>query len=132
LCQKYTMDKQLFGSLDALDEMPASPGPSMQDYQRVLDQVADPSLIYLASLLRFSGFRLDPRRARRNESMAASALRRLNVEIESQEKVLLMVREKSLLTEGLQRGGLDGSFILQEVCGDVGTAGHLDIELLFD
>jgi len=129
-CRKYTIDEQVFRSIDALDEMAASPGPSMHDYQRVLDQVADPSLIYLASLLCFSGFRLDPRRARRHELIAASALRRLNVEIENQEKVLLMVREQSLLTEVSQRRDLDDSFILQEVCDAVETTDNLNMLLL--
>jgi len=129
-CRKYTIDEQVFRSIDALEEMAASPGVSMHDYQRVLDQVADPSLIYLALLLRYSGYRLDPRRAPRHEAVAACALRRLNVEAESQEKVLLMVREQRLLTEVSQRRDLDDPFILQEVCDAVETADNLNMLLL--
>jgi [protein-PII] uridylyltransferase len=129
-CRKYTIDEQVFRSIDALDEMATSPGPSMHDYQRVLDQVADPSLIYLASLLRYSGFRLDPRRAPRHEAIAACALRRLNVEAEGQEKVLLLVREQRLLAEVSQRRDLDDSFILQEVCDAVETTDNLNMLLL--
>jgi len=129
-CRKYTIDEQVFKSIDALDEMAASPGPSMHDYQRVLDQVADPSLIYLALLLRYSGFRLDLRRAPRHEAVAAQALRRLNVEGESQEKILLMVREQRLLAEVSQRRDLDDPFILQEVCDAVETADNLNMLLL--
>ena len=46
-CRKYTIDEEVFRSIDALDDMAASPGISMHDYQRVLDQVADASLVYL-------------------------------------------------------------------------------------
>lgn len=129
-CRKYTIDEQVFKSIDALDEMAASPGTSMHDYQRVLDQVADPSLIYLALLLRYSGYWLDPLRAPRHEAVAACALRRLNVEAESQEKILLMVREQRLLAEVSQRRDLDDPFILQEVCDAVETADNLNMLLL--
>lgn len=129
-CRKYTVDEQVFKSIDALDDMAASPGGSMHDYQRVLDQVADVSLIYLALLLCHGGFRLDPRHAPRHDAVAASALRRLNVESESQEKVLLLVREQRLLTEVSQRRDLDDPFILQEVCDAVETADNLNMLLL--
>ncbi|MCI0723606.1 MAG: hypothetical protein L0338_32310 [Acidobacteria bacterium] len=128
--RKHTVDEQVFMAIDALDEMAASPAASMHDYQRVLDQVADPSLIYLALLLRSSGFRLDPRQAPRHEAAAACALRRLNVEAESQEKVLLLVREQQLLAEVSQRRDLDDPFILQEVCDTVETADNLNMLLL--
>ena len=129
-CRKYTIDEQVFKSIDALDDMAASPGASMHDYQRVLDQVADASLVYLALLLRHGGFRLDPRHAPRHDAVAACALRRLNVESESQEKVLLMVREQRLLAEVSQRRDLDDPFILQEVCDAVETADNLNMLLL--
>jgi [protein-PII] uridylyltransferase len=129
-CRKYTIDEQVFKSIDALDDMAASPGASMHDYQRVLDQVADASLIYLALLLRHSGFRLDPRYAPRHDAVAACALRRLNVESESQEKVLLLVREQRLLAEVSQRRDLDDPFILQGVCDAVETADNLNMLLL--
>ncbi len=129
-CRKYTIDEQVFKSIDALDDMAVSPGVSMHDYQRVLDQVADASLIYLALLLRHSGFRLDPRYAPRHDAVAACALRRLNVESESQEKVLLLVREQRLLAEVSQRRDLDDPFILQEVCDAVETADNLNMLLL--
>ena len=129
-CRKYTIDEEVFRSIDALDDMAASPGVSMHDYQRVLDQVADASLVYLALLLRCSGFRLDPRHAPRHDAIAACALRRLNVEPESQEKVLLLVREQRLLAEVSQRRDLDDPFILQEVCDAVETADNLNMLLL--
>lgn len=129
-CRKYTIDEQVFRSIDALDKMAASPGTSMHDYQRVLDQVTDPSLIYLALLLRYSGSWLDPLRTPRHEAVAACALRRLNVEAESQERILLMVREQRLLAEVSQRRDLDDPFILQEVCDAVETADNLNMLLL--
>jgi [protein-PII] uridylyltransferase len=129
-CRKYTIDEQVFNSIDALDDMAASPSAAMHDYQRVLDQVADVSLVYLALLLRNGGFRLDPRHAPRNDAVAAYALRRLNIESESREKVLLMVREQRLLAEVSQRRDLDDPFILQEVCDAVENAENLNMLLL--
>jgi len=129
-CRKYTIDEEVFKSIDVLDEMAASPVVSMHDYQRVLDQVADASLVYLALLLRYSGFRLAPGHLPRHGAIAAYALCRLNVEPESQEKVLLLVREQRLLAEVSQRRDLDDPFILQEVCDAVETADNLNMLLL--
>ncbi|HEX2523938.1 MAG TPA: hypothetical protein VHP35_17625, partial [Terriglobia bacterium] len=130
LHRKYTIDEEVLKSIDVLDDMAASPGVSMHDYQRVLDQVADASHLYLALLLRYSGFRLDPRHVARHDAIAACALRRLNVDLESQEKVLLLVREQRLLAEVSQRRDLDDPFILQEVCDAVETADNLNMLLL--
>lgn len=126
----HTIDEIVFRSIDVLDEVATLPGPLMHDYQRVLDQVADASLIYLGLLLRCSGSFLDSRRAPRHEPIAACALRRLNVEAEGQEKVLLLVREQRLLAEVSQRRDLDDPFILQEVCDSVESADNLNMLLL--
>ena len=129
-CRKYTIDEQVFRSIDVLDDMTVSPAVSTHDYQRVLDQVADPSLIYLALMLRYSGARLDSRRTLRHEAVAASALRRMDLEPENQEKVLLMVREQRLLVEVSQRRDLEDPFILQEVCDAVEAADNLNMLLI--
>lgn len=129
--QKYTLDEEILRAIDCLDEMATSTQPAMHDYQRVLDQVADPSLIYLALLLRESKRSLDWRQRRPiTEAAAAGAMRRLRVERESHEKVLLLVREHQLLAEISQRRDFDDPLILQEVCDTVETADNLNMLLL--
>ncbi len=127
---KYTLDEEILRALESLDEMATSTRPSMHDYQRVLDQVTDASLIYLALLLREAGPARGSKRRHLPEASAAGALRRLGVERESHEKVLLLVREHQLLAEISQRRDLDDPLILQELCDTVETAENLNMLLL--
>lgn len=127
---KHTLGERILRAIDALDALAASSSPSLHDYQRVLEQIVDPSLVYLALLLREAGRQLNPQKAPQQEAVVSKALRRLNVDPESQEKVLLLVRERHLLCEVSQRRDIDDPFILQELCDTVETADNLNMLLL--
>jgi len=94
---KYTVDEHTLMAIDALDEIAHSSNPSLHDYQRVLDQVMDSSLIYLALLLHDTGKGHGPGHASRTERLAARALHRMNFGSEIRDKVLLLVPEHLLL-----------------------------------
>jgi len=128
--RKYAVDEQVLRALDALDALATSSSPALHDYQRMFEQIVDSSLIYLALLLKDLGRQLDPQGAPRQEALAAKVLRRLNVDRESQEKVLLLVRERHLLNEISQRRDIEDPFLLQEVCDSVETADNLNMLLL--
>jgi [protein-PII] uridylyltransferase len=128
--RKYTVDEQILRTLDALDALATSSSPTLHDYQRMFEQVVDSSLLYLALLLKDLGRQLNPEKAPRHEALAAKVLRRLNVDREGREKVLLLVRERHLLSEVSQRRDIEDPFLLQEVCDTVETADNLNMLLL--
>ncbi len=126
-----TVDEHTLNAIETLDTIVNTKSPGLHDYQRVLDEVADPSLIYLALLLHETGKSVTVQDHPNHEHYAAKALRRINLDSESVEKVLLLIREQHLLTRVSQRRDLDDPFILQEVSEKLEAADNLNMLLLF-
>ncbi len=127
---RYSVDEHTLMAIDALDQIANSSNPSHHDFQRVLDQVTDPLLIYLALLLHDTGKGHGSGHALRSEQLAARALHRMNFSEENREKVLLLVREHLLLGHVSQRRDIDDPLIVQEVSDTVETADNLNMLLL--
>ena len=127
---KYSIDEHTLRAIEALDQLADSTDPTLHDYQRVLDQVMDPSLIYFALLLHDAGKGLAHADTTGSERLAARALHRLNYDLESREKVLFLVREHLLLGHISQRRDIDDPLIVQEVSATVETADNLNMLLL--
>ena len=127
---KYSVDEHTLMAIEALDEIANSSNPSHHDFRRVLDQVMDPSLIYLALLLHDTGKGRGPGHATRSERLATKALHRMNFGSETRDKVLLLVREHLLLGHVSQRRDIDDPLIVQEVSDTVETADNLNMLLL--
>jgi [protein-PII] uridylyltransferase len=135
LCQsdgvhKYSVDEHTLMAIDALDQIANSSDPTHHDLQRVLDQVVDPSLIYLALLLHDTGKGSGSGHAFRSERLATKTLQRMNLDEEGRDKVLLLVREHLLLGHVSQRRDMDDPLIVQEVSDTVETAENLNMLLL--
>ena len=129
--RKVTIDEHTLIAIEALDNIVNTKSPGLHDYQRVLDEVADPALLYLALLLHESGKSVTLQANPNHEHYATKALRRMNLDTESIEKVLMLIREQHLLTRVSQRRDLDDPFILQEVSETLETADNLNMLLLF-
>ncbi|MFN8007570.1 MAG: HD domain-containing protein [Terriglobia bacterium] len=129
--RNITLDEHTLRTIEILDNVVNTKSPGLHDYQRVMDAVADPSLIYAALLLHESGKSVSVREHPHHEHFAAKALRRMNFDMESIEKILLLVREQHLLTRVSQRRDLDDPLILQDVCDTLETADNLNMLLLF-
>jgi [protein-PII] uridylyltransferase len=127
---KYSVDEHTLMAIDTLDEIANSSNPSLHDCRRVLDQVMDSSLIYLALLLHDAGKGHGPGHPSRSERLAARAFHRMNVSAETRDKVLLLVREHLLLGHVSQRRDIDDPLIVQEVSDTVETADNLNMLLL--
>ncbi len=125
-----SLDELTLHAVEVVDEVATSRDPSMQDYQRVLEQVSDPSLLYLALLFIHTGQSGGSGEAVQKERLAARALQRMNVEPESREKLLLLVREHQLLGHVSQRRDIDDPLIVQEVSENVETSDNLNMLLL--
>ena len=126
---KHTVGEQVFRAISCLERIAASASLVTQDYSRVLDQVADPSLIYLAILLSSSGRQLKSK-ITAHEAVAAKVLRRLGLSHDSQERILFLIREQRLLHDVSQRRDIDDPLILQGLCETVETSDNLNMLLL--
>ena len=129
--RKVTVDEHTLIAVEALDNLANTKSPGLHDYQRVLDEVTDPALLYLALLLHESGKSTTVQEQPNHEHYATKALRRMKLDSESIEKVLLLIREQHLLTRVSQRRDLDDPYILLELSETLETADNLNMLLLF-
>lgn len=127
---KYSADEHTLKCIEVLDEVASSSDPVLHDYQRVMEQVSDPWLVYFALLLHDAGKGLGPAHALKSERLAAGALQRMNVDRQSREKILLLVREHMLLGQVSQRRDIDDPLTIQEASTVVETADNLNMLLL--
>jgi [protein-PII] uridylyltransferase len=106
LASPYTVDELILRAVDVLDEVANSTNPTLQDYHRVLEQITDPSLVYLALLLHGTAKQSGQSHTAKSERLVGRVLQRLNFGSESREDVLLLVREHLLLAQVSQRRDL--------------------------
>ncbi|MEW5978132.1 MAG: HD domain-containing protein [Acidobacteriota bacterium] len=126
----WTVDEHTLRSIEIIDEVVRSSDPALHDYQRVLEEVAEPHLLYLALLLHDCGKGLGPGHAAQSERLAAGALQRVGMDHDSRAKILTLIRHHMLLAHVSQRRDIDDPLIVQEVCDVVETADNLNMLLL--
>ena len=126
----YSVDEHMLRAVDCLDQVANSTDPGLKDYRGLLQQVQDPSILYLALLLHEAGSGTQGDSVRNSQPLAARALQRLNFSPEDQEKTLLLVREQHVLAHVSQRRDFDDPQIIQEVSAVVETADNLNMLLL--
>ena len=126
----HSLDEHTLRALDRLDRVANSTDPGLKDYRGLLERVEDPSILTLGLLLHETGSGGPNEPARNGRPMAVRALRRLNVSPEDLDKVLLLVREQTLLAHVSQRRDLDDPQIVQEVSAVVETTDNLNMLLL--
>ena len=126
----FSVDEHTLRALDRLDQVANSTNPGLKDYRGLLEQVEDPSILTLGLLLHETGSGGLDEPARNSQSMAVRALQRLNVSPEDREKVLMLVREQTLLAHVSQRRDFDDPQIVQEVSAVVETTDNLNMLLL--
>ena len=128
--RRYSIDEHTLRAVDRLDQVANSTDPGLKDYRGLLEQVEDPSILYLGLLLHETGSSGPDRPSGNVQPMAVRALQRLGVSPEDRDKVLMLVGEQTLLAHVSQRRDLDDPQIVQEVSAAVETTDNLNMLLL--
>ena len=126
----YSVDEHTLRAVDCLDQVADSTDPGLKDYRGLLQQVQDPSILYLALLLHETGSGSLGESAVNGQPLIVRALQRMNFSPEDREKALLLVREQLLLAHVSQRRDFDDPQIIQEIGAVVETADNLNMLLL--
>ncbi len=128
--RRYSIDEHTLRAVDRLDQVASSTDPGLRDYRGLLEQVEDPSILYLGLLLHETGSSGPDRWSGNGQPMAVRALQRLNASPEDRDKVLMLVREQTLLAHVSQRRDFDDPQIVQEISSVVETTDNLNMLLL--
>lgn len=128
--RRYSIDEHTLRAVDRLDQVANSTDPGLRDYRGLLEQVEAPSILYLGLLLHETGSSGPDRLSGNGQPMAVRALQRLNASPEDRDKVLMLVREQTLLVHVSQRRDFDDPQIIQEISSVVETTDNLNMLLL--
>lgn len=128
--RRYSIDEHTLRAVDRLDLVANSTDAGLRDYRGLLEQVEDPSILYLGLLLHETGSNGVDQLSGNGQSMAVRALQRLNASPEDRDKVLMLVTEQTLLAHVSQRRDFDDPQIVQEISSVVETTDNLNMLLL--
>ena len=128
--RRYSIDEHTLRAVDRLDQVANSTDPGLRDYRGLLERVEDPSILYLGLLLHETGSNGSDPLSGSGQPMAVRALQRLNASPEDRDKVLMLVREQTLLAHVSQRRDFDDPQIVQEISSVVETTDNLNMLLL--
>ena len=128
--RKFSIDEHTLRALDRLDQVANSSDPGLKDYRGLLEQVDDPSILYLGLLLHETGSSRLDQLSGNNYPMAVRALQRLNVSPEDRDKILMLVGEPTLLAHVSQRRDFDDPQMVQEVSTIVESSDNLNMLFL--
>ena len=127
---RYTVDEHTIRSIEVLDHIFFSTNPQLEEYKGILQNIVDPSLLYISLLLHKSGTALSDDSIHSSTQVAANALQRMNFGSEDSEKVLMLVREQSLLSHISQHRDFDDPQIIEEIYTTVENTDNLNMLLL--
>ncbi len=128
--RRYSIDEHTLRAVDRLDQVANSTDPGLRDYRGLLEQVEDPSILYLGLLLHETGANGPDRLSGNGQPMAVRALQRLNAPPEDRDRVLMLVTEQTLLAHVSQRRDFDDPLVVQEISSVVETTDNLNMLLL--
>jgi [protein-PII] uridylyltransferase len=126
----YTIDEHTIRSIEFLDRIFFSTSPKLEEYKGILQNVIDPSLLYISLLLHKSGVALSDDSIHSSTQAAANVLQRMNFGSEDSEKVLMLVREQSLLSHVSQHRDFDDPQIIEKIYTTLETTDNLNMLLL--
>ena len=126
----YTIDEHTIRSIEFLDRTFFSTSPKLEEFKGILQNVVDPSLLYISLLLQKSGVALSDDSIHSSTQVAANVLQRMNFGSEDSEKVLMLVREQSLLSHVSQHRDFDDPQIIEKIYTTLETTDNLNMLLL--
>ena len=126
----YTIDEHTIRSIELLDRIFFSTSPKLEEYRGILQNVIDPSLLYISLLVHKSGVALSDDSIHSSIQLAANVLQRMNFGSEDSEKVLMLVREQALLSHISQHRDFDDPQIIEKIYTTLETTDNLNMLLL--
>ena len=130
LYHHFTVDEHTLRAIETLDDLHTSEGKSRAHLRGVLEQISDPTLLYLALLLHDIGKGQGRGHIARGTQVARRVCRRLGLKEEDAKKVVLLVKQHVTMAHLAQRRDLNESRLISEFAGQVESLDVLNMLLL--
>ncbi|HYR75705.1 MAG TPA: [protein-PII] uridylyltransferase [Pyrinomonadaceae bacterium] len=130
LYHHFTVDEHTLQAIETLDDLHNSEGRNRAHLRGVLDQIKDPTLLYLALLLHDIGKGQGRGHIARGAQLAERVCRRLGLKEESARKVVLLVKQHVTMAHLAQRRDLNESRLISDFARQVESLDVLNMLLL--
>ncbi len=130
LYHHYTVDEHTLKAVEALDLLYASQDKQRAHLRSIFDEIAEPSLLYLAILLHDIGKGRGRGHIPRGAKIAARVCKRLCLSDLDSAKVVLMVNQHVAMAQLAQRRDLNEPHVVTDFANRIGTLDALNMLLL--
>src|SRR6266436_5676196 len=130
LYHHFTVDEHTLRAIETLDDLHNSEGRKRAHLRGVLEQIKDPTLLYLALLLHDVGKGQGRGHIARGAHLAECVCRRLGLKEEDERKVVLLVKQHVTMAHLAQRRDLNESRLISDFANQVGSVDVLNMLLL--
>ncbi len=130
LYHHFTVDEHTLRAIETLDDLHNSEGKNRAHLRGVLEQIKDPTLLYLALLLHDIGKGRGHGHIARGAQMAERVCRRLGLKEDDAGRVVLLVKQHVTMAHLAQRRDLNESRLISDFADQVGSLDVLNMLLL--
>jgi [protein-PII] uridylyltransferase len=128
---RYTVDEHTLTAIDALDEVAAAaPEPSLAKFKKVLNDLPEPSSLYLGMLLHDIGKGLGGGHVPKGVKIGERICRRLGLSEESTQDVLFLIANHLVMSHLSQRRDIAEQSLVDSFVATVGTVNRLNMLML--
>ena len=127
---KYTVDEHTLTAIDALDEVASGPEPSLAKFKKVLNELPEPSSLYLGMLLHDIGKGLGGGHVGKGVKIAERMCRRLGLSDEITQDVVFLVANHLVMSHLSQRRDIAEQTLVDNFVATVGTLNRLNMLML--
>lgn len=127
---RYTVDEHTLVAIDALDEVAVGPEPSLAKFKKVLNDLPEPSSLYLGMLLHDIGKGMGGGHVPKGVDIARRICRRIHLSEEATEDVLFLVENHLVMSHLSQRRDIADHALVEKFAATVGTLNRLNMLML--
>jgi [protein-PII] uridylyltransferase len=127
---RYTVDEHTLTAIDALDEVAVAPEASLARFKKVLNELPDPSSLYLGMLLHDVGKGLGGGHVPKGVDIATRICRRLGLDEEATGDVVFLVANHLVMSHLSQRRDIADHTLVDNFAATVGTLNRLNMLML--
>jgi [protein-PII] uridylyltransferase len=127
---RYTVDEHTLTAIDALDEVASGPEPSLAKFKKVLNELPEPSSLYLGMLLHDIGKGLGGGHVGKGVKISERICRRIGLSEESAQDVIFLVANHLVMSHLSQRRDIAEQALVDKFVAAVGTVNRLNMLML--
>jgi [protein-PII] uridylyltransferase len=127
LYHRYTVDEHTLRAIEVIDELANSRSKTLERYRNIYNELVDPAILNLGLLLHDIGKGLGGGHTEKGIRIAERVCQRLQLERDTSERVIFLIREHLKMSHISQRRDLADEKVVHDFAAQVGTLDNLNM-----